>query len=86
VTTQAQVLGRVQKPKQPPSQLICQLCSQFLSYALFCLRKYSVMPYQAQMKGDAMQGSFVQESKKTKHLADAVLLKGNAINLYILYS
>jgi len=64
VTTRAQVLDPVQKPKQPPSQLICQLCSHVLSYALFSLYKYSAMPYQANMTGDAMQGPFVQESKQ----------------------
>jgi len=37
------------------------LCPVFI--LLLCLHKYFVMPYQAQMKADAMQGLFVQEPK-----------------------
>lgn len=43
------------------------------------------MPYQAQTKGDAMQGLFVQESKKKKYLADAVLLKEKYYKFYLFY-
>jgi len=69
VTTQAQVLDPAQKPKQPPSQF----CSRVLSYALFCLYKYSAMPYQVKTTGDAMQGPFVQESKKIWQMLGEIL-------------
>lgn len=59
VIKQVQVLGLVQKPKEPPSQ---QYYSdyQFSKLTLFCFCKYYLVLYKEQMQEDAMQEHVVQ--------------------------